>query len=524
MTDATLTPADGGAAEHPPAAARPGKARWPVVLAVVLTAVLEVLDSTIVNVALPHMKAAFGITSDQTIWILTSYIVASVAVMPLTGLFSRWFGRRRLITSAIIGFMSFSVLCGLSNSVEIIVICRLGQGLFGAFLIPLSQSILFETFPKEKRGQAMAMFGLGVVVAPVLGPTLGAVLTEYFSWRAVFFVNLPIAAFALMMMSGELPKEDQHRVSIDWTGLALMVCAVGALQLMLDLGASRDWFASPVIQVCALTCVIAAVAFLIHGWKLSTNIIDFGLFTDRSFAGANVAIMGFGVAMFGTIAVLPLFVQGLLGYSVLDAGFLFIPRGISAGISMVLTGSVLLKRFDARLLAAAGLVLTGVGNLAMGWLNINAGFWDLAIPGVISGAGMGLFFVPMSTLAFQNVSPQKQDEASGIYGVTRSMGSSIGIAVVGWQLTQRTQFHWNALVPDLSPFNANVWSYLAPLGMTPTNPAAAGDLANQLAVQSQMLAFQDVFSFTGWVALLMLPVVFVMKSPPRGRAGTAIAH
>jgi DHA2 family multidrug resistance protein len=185
--------------------------RWPIILAVVLTAVLEVLDSTIVNVALPHMKATFGITNDQTVWILTSYIVASVVVMPLTGLFVKRYGRRRLITTSILGFMSFSALCGLSQSVEMIVMCRLGQGLFGAFLIPLSQSILFDSFPKEKRGQAMAFFGLGVVVAPVFGPTLGAILTEHFSWRAVFYVNLPIAGFALLMMTGELKRDDVRK-------------------------------------------------------------------------------------------------------------------------------------------------------------------------------------------------------------------------------------------------------------------------------------------------------------------------
>jgi len=306
-------------------------ARWPIILAVVLTAVLEVLDSTIVNVALPHMQAAFGITSDQTVWILTSYIVASVVVMPLTGFFVRMFGRRRLITTAITGFMLFSALCGLSQSVGMIVACRLGQGLFGAFLIPLSQSILFDSFPREKRGQAMALFGLGVVVAPVLGPTLGAVLTETFSWRAVFYVNLPIAAFALLMMSGELKKEDTRKVRIDWVGLGLMVLAIGGLQLMLDQGQSRDWFASPLIQLSAFTAAASGAFFFVRGWGLADNIIDFSLLRDRSFAAANVAIMGFGVAMYGTLAVLPIFVQGLLGYPVIEAGLLFMPRGLAAG-------------------------------------------------------------------------------------------------------------------------------------------------------------------------------------------------
>ncbi|NIZ12738.1 DHA2 family efflux MFS transporter permease subunit [Phaeobacter sp. HF9A] len=492
------------------------KARWPIILAVVLTAVLEVLDSTIVNVALPHMKAAFGITNEQTIWILTSYIVASVVVMPLTGFFVRMFGRRRLITTAILGFMLFSALCGLSQSVEMIVFCRLGQGLFGAFLIPLSQSILFDSFPREKRGQAMALFGLGVVVAPVLGPTLGAILTETFSWRAVFYVNLPIAGFALLMISGELKKEDSKKVYIDWVGLGLMVFMIGALQLMLDQGQSHDWFASPLIQISGFIAVVSGLFFVVRGWGLKRNIVDFSLLTDRSFAGANVAMMGFGVAMFGTLAVLPLFVQGLLGYPVLEAGYLFMPRGIAAGFSMVVTGAVLVNRVDPRLLVAIGLGLTGYGNLMLASLNLNAGFWDLALPGVVAGFGMGLFFVPMSTLAFQNIGPDKQDEASGIYGVTRSLGSSIGIAIIGWQVAARTQFHWATLSASLTAYNPAVHAYLAPLGLTAQSAPGAAQLSAQVAAQASMLAFQDAFWLTGWAAFAMLPVVLILQRPKTG--------
>ncbi|WOI56685.1 DHA2 family efflux MFS transporter permease subunit [Palleronia sp. LCG004] len=501
-----------------------GKAvRWTIVLAVVLTAVLEVLDSTIVNVALPQIQAAFGITNDQTVWILTSYIVASVVVMPLTGFFVRRVGRRRLIISAIVGFATFSALCGLSWSVEIMVACRLGQGIFGAFLIPLSQSILFDSFPKEKRGQAMAFFGLGVVVAPVLGPTLGALLTEYFSWRAVFYVNLPIAAFALTMMSGELKSEDTHAIRVDWVGLALMVGAIASLQLMLDLGQSRDWFASKLIQIAAIAMIGCGVAFVVRGRGKADNIIDFSLFRDRSFAGANVAIMGFGVAMFGSIAILPLFVQGLLGYPVLDAGFLFIPRGIAAGFSMVLTGSVLVTRFDPRKLLVLGLVLTGTGNMMLGLLNLDAGFWNLAWPGVVSGLGMGLFFVPMSTLAFQNIGSDRQDEASGIYGVTRSLGSSVGIALVGWQVASRMQFHYATLASGITPFDAAARDWLAPLNLDPGSAEGAARIAAQIQQQASLLAFQDAFLLTGAAAFLMLPVVLILQRP-KAQAAPAITH
>jgi DHA2 family multidrug resistance protein len=494
------------------------------VLAVVLTAVLEVLDSTIVNVALPHMKAAFGITSDQTVWILTSYIVASIVVMPLTGLFVRRFGRRRLITAAITGFAGFSALCGLAQSVEWIVACRLGQGLCGAFLIPLSQSILFDSFPREKRGQAMAMFGLGVVVAPVLGPTLGAFLTDSFSWRAVFYVNLPVAAFALAMMAGELKTEEKRDVRVDWTGLALMVAAIGALQLVLDQGQTRDWFASPFIQVAALVAAVAAGTFVWRGWGLSSNIIDLGLLRDRSFAAANATIIGFGVAMYGSIAILPLFVQGLLGYPVTEAGLLFIPRGLAAAVSMVVTGSFLLGRVDARLLVAAGLTLTGLGNIALGWLDLNAGYWDLALPGMVSGLGMGLFFVPMSTLAFRNIGPDRQDEASGIYGVMRSLGSSVGIAVIGWQVASRTQYHWATLAGGVTATDPQVTAWLAPLGLSPMSPEGAGLLAQQVMAQASMLAFQDAFVLSGWAAFVMLPILLVLQRAGPGHRPAAPAH
>ena len=505
----------------PAAAASAAPVKWAVVVAVVLTAVLEVLDSTIVNVALPHMKAAFGITADQTTWILTSYIVASVVVMPLTGLFAARFGRRRLILTAIVGFAGFSALCGLSQSVEMIVACRLGQGLFGAFLIPLSQSILFDSFPREKRGQAMALFGLGVVVAPILGPTLGAILTESFSWRAVFYVNVPVAAVAILVMAGQLEHTDTRRVHIDWTGLALMVGAIAALQLLLDLGENRDWFASHLIQVAALVALAAGVAFVARGMRTEGNIIDFSLFRDRSFAAANGAMLGFGLAMFGTIAILPLFTQGLLGYGVLDAGYLFMPRGAAAGATMVVTGAVLLARIDARLLVATGLLLTGFGNVAMSWLNLDASFWGLAVPGVVSGVGMGLFFVPMSTVAFQHVPAHKQDEASGIYGVFRSLGSSIGISVVGWQLATRIQFHWATLTPQVTAYDAATRAYLAPLGYAPDTAAGAGTITAQIAAQAQMLAFQDVFLLTGWAAFAMLPVVLLMQRPATGAAAPA---
>lgn len=511
------------AATSPAPASPAGAVSITIVVAVVLSAVLEVLDSTIVNVALPHIKSAFGATTDQTTWILTSYIVSAVVVMPLTGFMARRIGRRRLILTAITGFAVFSALCGLSWSLGTMVAFRMGQGMFGAFLIPLSQSILFDAFPKEKRGQAMAMFGLGVVVAPVLGPTIGAVLTDTYSWRMVFFVNLPIAALALLMLGGELPKDEPEEIRIDWTGLILMAIGIGALQFVLDQGENKDWLASRVIQVAAIAAILGGLVFFARSLRRSESIVDLRLFADRNFAAGNTIMAGFSVAMFGGIAILPLFVQGLLGYPVIEAGYLFIPRGLAAGFSMVVTGAVLVNRFDPRMLAALGLILTAWSNFATGALNLDASFWQLAWPGVIGGFGMGLVFVPMSTLSFDKIESTRQNEASGLYGVTRQLGSSIGIAIVGAMVVRGLAMDTALLTQHVTPYSAAAQAYLAPLGLTPQSTEGAAILSGEIARQAALMSYARVFDMLGWVAAALLPILLVMRRPTHA-GGAPTAH
>ncbi|GHE05113.1 multidrug transporter [Defluviimonas sp. 20V17] len=512
-SDATTAPAAGG-----------GGFRVTIVIAVVLSAILEVLDSTIVNVALPDIQAAFGATNDQITWVLTSYIVASVVVMPLTGFLSKRIGRRRLILTAITGFALFSMLCGLSWSLGTMVLFRLGQGLFGAFLIPLSQSILFDSFPREKRGQAMAMFGLGIVVVPVTGPTLGALLTETFSWRMVFFVNLPMAILALLLIAGELPPDKPEKIRTDWTGLALMALAIGTLQFVMDQGGTLDWLSSRVIQVALIASAVAALFFMVHGLERGErNIVNLKLFADRNFSAACLVIAGFVVTMFGTIALQPLFVQNLLGYSVLDAGYMFIPRGLAEGFSMVITGAVLSNKIDGRLLAAVGLVLTGAGNLMLGAVNLNAGFWQVTWPGAVSGLGVGLVFVPLSTLAFERISSEHQDEASGLYNVTRQLGSSVGIAAVGALLTHAVSVNSARLTEHVTPYAAAVQSYLHPLGLSPDTAQGAAVLSAEVARQAALLSFTQVFTATGWLAFALLPILLIMTRS-QGHGGAPMAH
>ena len=334
-----------------------------LVVAVILTAVLEVLDITIVSVAIPHMLGTFGATSDQITWVLTSYLVSAAVVMPLTGYLSSRLGRRRLLVFSIVGFVISSALCGLAWNLESMVIFRLLQGVCGAPLVPLSQAILLDAFPKEKHGQALAIFGLGIMVAPVLGPTFGGWLTDTFSWRAVFYINVPIGVFALLLAMGHLPKSDIKFLKTDWTGLMLLVLAVGSLQMVLDQGQTPDWFNSRFIQIFTGITVFSSIAFFMRGWNNQKNIIDLSLLKDRNFLAGLLAITAYGVTLFGTIALLPLLTQRLMGYPAMSAGMLFIPRAVASAIALSITGNYLMAYVDPRILVAIGIVLSVAPDL-----------------------------------------------------------------------------------------------------------------------------------------------------------------
>jgi DHA2 family multidrug resistance protein len=493
----------------------PDRPPIPLVIAVVLTAVLEVLDMTIVNVALPHMLGAFGATPDQITWVLTSYIVAAAVVMPLTGYLSKWLGRRRLLLTAIIGFIVSSALCGLAWNLESMVLFRLAQGVFGAPLVPLSQAILLDVFPRHRAGQALAIFGLGIMVAPVIGPALGGYLTETYSWRTVFYINVPIGLFALLMSVGYLPQRAIKDIKTDWIGMGLLVLAVGALQFVLDQGQMRDWFNSRLIVVGAIVAGFTTAAFFLRGWNKPDNIIDLSLLRDRNFVAGTLAITAYGISLFGWMALMPLFSQRLLGYSPTVAGTLFIPRAIVSTITLAITGSILIKMFDARYLVAAGLVMTAVGALLMSHFTLYVDFWGIATPGIWSGIGSGLFFVPLTAVAFASISKGQLDEASGVYALMRGIGGSAGIAVVSWLFVRQTQIHFNELTAHITPYNRDLAPYLSQHGLTPYSPESAPLVVHEIARQAQMLAFNDMFWFIGLVTLAIIPLLLIMKKPEK---------
>ncbi len=487
----------------------------PLVIAVVLTAFLEVLDITIVNVSIPHMLGAFAATPDQITWVLTSYIVAAAVIMPLTGYLSNWLGRRRLLLLSISGFTVASILCGLSWNLESMVFFRLAQGVFGAPLVPLSQAILMDAFPREKHGQALAIFGLGIMVAPVIGPALGGFLTESYSWRVVFYINVPIGIFALLLASGYLPSRAIRDVKTDWVGIALLIISVGALQFVLDQGEMRGWFDSKVIVTGTIIAVFTALAFFMRGWDKPDNIIDLKLLTDRNFVAGTLAITLFGISLFGWMAIMPLFTQRLLGYPADFAGLLFVPRGIVSAVALAVTGAILIRIFDPRYLIGAGLVFTGVGTMMMAHYNLQVDPWNIIAPGMVAGAGTGLFFVPLTAVAFASIPNAKYDEASGIYSLMRGIGGSAGIAVVSWLFVRQTNIHFAELAANITPYNPELLPYLSARGLSHLDPEAGPVIARELARQAQILAFNDLFWFIGICTLAIIPVLFFMSRPKK---------
>jgi len=408
-----------------------------------------------------------------------------------------------------------SALCGMSWNLESMVLFRLAQGVFGAPLVPLSQAILLDAFPRERHGQALAIFGLGIMVAPVIGPALGGYLTETYSWRTVFYINIPIGIFALLLSFGYLPKRPIKEIKTDWIGMGLLVLAVGAIQYVLDQGQTRDWFNSKVIVVGTIIAIFTSAAFFLRGWNKADNIIDLSLLKDRNFVAGTLAITAYGISLFGWMAIMPLFSQRLLGYPPDVAGTLFIPRGLVSAVTLAVTGGILIRLFDARALVIAGLIMTALGTLPMAYFSLYVDFWGIATPGMLAGVGTGLFFVPLTAVAFGSIRNEQYDEASGVYALMRGIGGSAGIAVVSWLFVRQTQIHFSELTAHITPYNRNVMPYLGQYGLTPYSPQSPPLLLHEIGRQAQMLAFDDIFWFIAMVTLAIIPLIFLMKRPER---------
>jgi MFS transporter, DHA2 family, multidrug resistance protein len=489
-----------------------------VTLGVILGMLMQVLDTTIANVALPHMQASLGATRETISWVLTSYIVASAIAIPITGWLADRIGRKPLFVWAVIVFTIASLLCAVASSLTQMVLFRAAQGVAGAFIVPLAQATLFDINPREKHGGAMALFGAGVMVGPILGPVLGGWLTDSYNWRWVFLINLPIGALAALFMLRAMPAIPRVARRFDLFGFALLGIALGALQLMLDRGEQQDWFASWEIWVEFGLAAAGIWMFGIHMATAREPLFDRRMFADRNFSTGLLFMAVMGLMLFAGLALLPPLLQTLLGYSVLQSGFLTAPRGIGTLISMVVVGR-LVGRIEARVLVFVGLSLMALSLWQMSGFSLAMDSRPVIISGVIQGLALGLIFVPLNTVAFGTLEAKYRTVAAALFNLSRSIGGSVGISIMTVLLARNLQVSHSDLAAHITPYS------LPPIpptigggGVPQLTDTAISMMDAEINRQALMIAYIDDFKLMMIVSLCAIPLLLLLK---KGRAGGA---
>jgi DHA2 family multidrug resistance protein len=499
---------------------------------------MEVLDTSVANVALPHIAGNLSAGVDESTWVLTSYLVSNAIVLPLTGWFSSLFGRKRFYMTCVAIFTISSMLCGLAPSLALLVFFRVLQGAGGGALQPISQAILLESFPKEKRGMAMAIFGMGVVLAPIIGPTLGGWITDSYSWRWIFLINIPVGVVSLVLtlfLIFDPPylvrKSLREGAKIDYIGIGLLSVGLGFLQVVLDKGEREDWFGSSFIVWCAVVAAVGLLgAFL---WELSREdpAVDFHLLKERNFLIATMTMFMLGVVLYGSTALLPIFLQTLLGYTALLSGLVLSPGGILVIFLLPVVGK-LLTRIESRWLVVFGLSTLALSLFHMAKFNLEIDFRTAMMARVYQSAGMAFLFVPINVMAFYFIPKEKINNATGIINLARNIGGSFGIAGVVTMLARRAQFHQTVLVSHMTPLDSAYQAMLIGakqmLVAQGSDPVQAGRQAQGLAYgllmrHASMLAFLDDFWLMAIVILGMIPFMFLMKKV-RPHKGPAVAY
>jgi DHA2 family multidrug resistance protein len=492
-----------------------------ITASIMLATLIQTLDSTIANVALPHMQGALSASQDEISWVLTSYIVAAAIATPLTGWLTSRFGLTQLLCASITGFTVASVLCGISDTLAEIVAARLLQGLFGAALVPLSQSILLNINPPAKQPQAMAVWGVGVMVGPILGPTLGGWLTDSYNWRWVFFINLPVGLLALLGVMTYMPRiKPNNRSKLDLFGFVTLSLAIGALQAMLDRGQQQDWFNSTEIWVESIAALVAFTFFLIHTATAGKeSFFRVELLGDRNFVSGCLFIFVIGAILYATRALLPPMLESLLGYPVATTGLVTAPTGLGTMIAMLLAGR-LVSRLDVRVLLLTGLLISGYSLYQMMGYSLEISESDVIWPGVVQGVGLGLVFTPLAAVSFATLAPELRAYGTSIYSLMRNIGSSIGISIVQAVVTRNTQIVHASLTEHVTQRDSS-WQSFFDLG-TEVGRANVDRIVNQ---QAEMIAYIDAFALMFFATLCILPLVAVIRrNAPvaRGEASHAV--
>ncbi len=514
---------------------RPSHNPWLIATAVMAATFMEILDTSVANVALPHIAGNLSATTEEATWVLTSYLVSNAIVLPITGWLGRLLGRRRLLITCITIFTVASVLCGLAPDLQFLIIARIIQGAGGGALIPISQAVLLESFPIEKRGVAMATFGMGVVVAPILGPTLGGWITDNYSWRWIFNINLPVGIFAVLMVQAfvEDPPYIKHAKieRIDFAGFALLAVWLGTLQIVLDKGQQEDWFSSEWIRWFTVLSLACFVAFVIRELTTEHPIVDLHLLRNRNFGAGVLLITTLGAVLYGTTAALPIFLQTAMGYPALQSGLALSPRGLGAFVMNFIVGR-LVGKIRNRYLMTIGFGLLAGASFWMGHINLQVAMWNVVAPSILNGVALSFIFTPLTTAATGHLRQDQMGNATGIYNLMRNLGGSLGIALVTTLLVRRAQVHQALMVGHLTPFDpvyaerlAAATQALAPQsGPVLSQLQAQGLIYQSLQAQANLWAFVENFRLFGLLCLGCLPLIWLFKKVRPGRGAAPGAH
>jgi DHA2 family multidrug resistance protein len=501
--------------------------KWLVAVTVMLPTLIEIVDTSVVNVSLDHIRGSLSAGVDESTWIISSYLVSNAVVIPITGWLSRIFGRKRYLLFSISLFTISSFLCGASWSLATLIFFRVLQGMGGGGLQPVSQSILLETFPPHQHGMAMAIFGMGIMFGPIIGPLLGGWITDNWSWHWIFFINVPIGIISILLTLSFIvdpPYMVRTKMKVDYWGLVSLAVGLGCLQIVLDKGQREDWFSSSLIFWLSILSIASLLLFVLTEFFAENPIVNLRTFRNASFASGNLIMFFAFFTLFGSIVLLPIYLQTLMGYTSFLAGWVLGPGGIAAMIAMPIAGKLVTK-INPKIPLVFGILVAAYSVHLMGRFNLQADFEAVLWPRVILGVGMGFLFIPLNTLAFSEIKKEEMGNATGIFNLLRNLGGSVGVAVVTTLLAQRAQFHQARLAEHLTPMDRNLQSALPEISQflqgkgfisLPPDQASLAAIYKQLLMQASMLSFNDVFYLLSLMMGFILPLAFLMRSGKKG--------
>ncbi len=498
--------------------------KWVIAITVSFAAILEVVDSSIVNVALPDMQGNLGATLSEVGWVITGYGIATAIMIPLTAWLGDFFGRKRYFLFSLIGFTLSSVFCGFATSLPMLVTGRILQGLCGGGLIAKAQSILFETFPREEQGMAQALFGIGVIVGPVIGPTLGGYLTDTLGWRWIFFINIPFGILATTMAALFLPNQNERKISkVDWLGIGLLVLFIASLQTVLEQGQQEDWFSSRMITTLTISGIVGAAAFIFHELRTKAPAVNLRVLKYRALSGGSMYSLMLGMGLYGATFAVPIFCQNILHYTAMQTGMLMLPSAIASGLMMPVIGK-LSGKVDPRIMIGGGAIGSAVSMFMLASINPDTSADTMFWPLLLRGASSVFMFMSLSMASVGALPKASIPDGSGIYNLSRQIGGSLGIAIITLVLEQREAFHRAMLVANFSEYNPIFRDRLAALtgafqahtsDFSVAHSQAIASLNNMLNVQATILSFADIFRMVGFAFIISLPLLFLLSNPAK---------